>query len=46
MTGRNDTWQVEQEDSILSPDQTQPGIVDVHSGSNSTASDGSAYSTW
>ena len=46
MTGRNDTWQVEQEDSIMSPDQTQPGIIDVHSGSNLTASDGSAYSTW
>lgn len=46
MTGREDTWQVEQEDSVLSPDQTQPGIVDVHSGSNLTASDGSAYSTW
>lgn len=46
MTGREDTWQVEQEDSIMSPDQTQPGIVDVHSGSNLTASDGTAYSTW
>jgi general secretion pathway protein G len=46
MTGRNDTWQVEQEDSIMSPDQTQPGIIDVHSGSNLTASDGSAYSSW
>jgi general secretion pathway protein G len=46
ITGREDTWQVEQEDSILSPDQTQPGIIDVHSGSNLTASDGSAYSTW
>ncbi len=30
----------------MSPDQTQPGIIDVHSGSNLTASDGSAYSTW
>jgi len=29
ITGRNDTWQVEQEDSIMSPDQTQPGIIDV-----------------
>ena len=45
MTGRED-WQVEQEDSIMSPDQTQPGIVDVHSTSNLTASDGTAYSTW
>lgn len=46
MTGRNDTWQVDQEDSILSPDQTAPGIIDVHSGSNLTASDGSTYSSW
>ena len=47
ITGRNDTWQVEQEDSIMSPDQTAPGIVDVHSGSNQSASDGSSvYSSW
>jgi general secretion pathway protein G len=45
MTGHDD-WQVEQEDSIMSPDQTQPGIIDVHSASNLTASDGSTYSTW
>ena len=45
ITGRED-WQTEEEDSVLSPDQTQPGIVDVHSSSNLTASDGSAYSTW
>jgi general secretion pathway protein G len=46
MTGRNDTWQVVEEDSISALDQTQPGIVDVHSGSNGTASDGTAYSSW
>ncbi len=46
VTGRNDTWQVDQEDSIMSPDQTQPGIIDVHSGSNQTASDGTTYSSW
>jgi general secretion pathway protein G len=45
-TGRTDTWQVVQEDSIQAVDQTQPGIVDVHSGSNATSSDGAAYSTW
>ncbi len=37
---------VEQEDVALSVDQTQPGITDVHSGSNLTSSDGTAYSTW
>jgi general secretion pathway protein G len=45
ITGRDD-WQVEQEDSIMSLDQTQPGIIDVHSASNLTASDGTTYSTW
>jgi general secretion pathway protein G len=45
-TGRTDTWQVVQEDSVQAVDQTQPGIVDVHSGSNGSASDGTAYSSW
>ena len=45
-TGATDSWQVVQEDVLLSVDQTQPGISDVHSGSNLTASDGTAYSSW
>ena len=45
-TNRNDTWQLEQEDVLLAVDQQQPGITDVHSGSNLTASDGTAYSSW
>jgi general secretion pathway protein G len=46
-TGRNDTWQAEQEqDVILSADQNQPGIIDVHSGSEQVSSDGTAYNTW
>ena len=45
-TGSSDTWQVVQEDVVISVDQTQPGISDVHSGSNLTGSDGTAYSTW
>ena len=45
-TGRTDTWQVVQEDSIQAVDQTQPGIVDVHSGSSASSSDGTAYSSW
>jgi general secretion pathway protein G len=46
-TGRNDSWQVEQEDVTQSPDQESgSGIQDVHSGSDQTGSDGSAYSTW
>jgi general secretion pathway protein G len=47
MTGRNDTWTVEEEsDTILSVDQKEPGIFDVHSGSSAVGSDGTAYSTW
>jgi general secretion pathway protein G len=45
-TLRTDTWAVEQEDVISNPSQTEPGISDVHSGSNLTGSDGSAYSSW
>jgi general secretion pathway protein G len=39
-------WEVVQEDMLLSVDQQDPGIVDVHSASNNTASDGTAYSSW
>ena len=39
-------WQVEEDDSLLSLEQQDPGIVDVHSASNAVASDGTAYSTW
>ncbi len=39
-------WTTDQEDSIMAVDQQEPGIVDVHSSSNLTASDGTAYSTW
>jgi len=46
ITGRDDTWVVDEEEAILSPEQTEPGITGVHSGSNQTASDGTAYSSW
>jgi len=39
-------WEVVQEDVMLSVDQQEAGVVDVHSASNATASDGTAYSTW
>ncbi|MFZ0759428.1 MAG: prepilin-type N-terminal cleavage/methylation domain-containing protein [Candidatus Sulfotelmatobacter sp.] len=39
-------WEVVQEDVLLSVDQQDPGIDDVHSASNATASDGTAYSSW
>lgn len=46
ITGSKDTWVLEQEDSLKSIDQTQPGIVGVHSGSSQTSIDGTAYSSW
>jgi len=46
ITDRTDTWLPVQEDSLMSLDQTEPGIDDVHSGAQQTASDGTSYSTW
>jgi hypothetical protein len=35
-----------QDDSLQDPSQTEPGISDVHSGSNLVGSDGRPYSEW
>lgn len=46
-TGSSQTWDVDYEsDVLMGPDQTMPGIVDVHSGSNLRSLDGTLYSTW
>lgn len=45
-TGKNDTWQVVQEDVLASIDQNEPGITDVHSGASGNSPDGTAYSSW
>ena len=46
ITGREDTWVPEEDDSIMSPDQTDPGMSGVHSGSNLVSADGTVYSEW
>ena len=46
MTHSKDTWTTDTGDSLHSLDQTDPGIDDVHSGSQDTGLDGQAYSTW
>jgi len=46
LTGTNGSWTVDQEDSLMSVDQQDPGITDVHSGASQTSSDGTAYNTW
>ena len=45
-TSTTESWQPVQEDLVETPDQTEPGITDVHSGSNLTSSEGTAYSSW
>jgi general secretion pathway protein G len=46
MTHANDTWVTSTDDTLESVDQSEPGINDVHSGSQETGSDGQLYSTW
>jgi general secretion pathway protein G len=45
ITGQPD-WVPVEEDTLMSADQTAPGISDVHSASQGTGSDGTAYATW
>lgn len=45
-TGSNQTWQADIEEVPLSPEQTVPGVVDVHSGSNAESLEGTPYSSW
>jgi len=45
-TGSNGTWQTDTEDVPLSPSESASGIVDVHSGSDQTALDGTPYNSW
>jgi general secretion pathway protein G len=46
MTGSNQSWKVTLEDASQSVSQSEPGIFDVHSGSDKTGLDGSPYSDW
>ena len=46
ITRSNSTWQVVSDSSISSPEQTESGIVDVHSGSAATSSEGTPYNQW
>ena len=45
-TGSNETWHTDVEEVPTSPSQAASGIVDVHSGSDETAVDGTTYSSW
>lgn len=46
MTDSKDSWVTDTGDAMFSIDQTEPGIDDIHSGSDETGSDGQPYSTW
>ena len=46
MTKSTTTWVTDTSDSMHSLDQTDPGIDDIHSGSDETGSDGQPYNTW
>jgi general secretion pathway protein G len=46
MTHSRETWVTDTSDSLHSVDQTDPGIDDIHSGSDETGSDGQPYSAW
>ena len=46
MTQRNDTWIWDQGSMLTSIDETEPGIDNVHSGSQQVSTDGSTYNTW
>src|ERR1035438_2226271 len=39
-------WEPKQEEVLMTVDQQEIGIDDVHSASNMMSSDGTAYSTW
>ena len=46
ITGRTDTWELVEDDSIKTLEQTEPGVTAVHSGSSRVGSDGTVYSEW
>ena len=43
---RNNDWEVEEDQVLLSVDQQDPGVTGVHSASNAIGSNGIAYSQW
>ncbi len=46
MTRSTSSWVTDSNTDLMSVDQTDPGITDVHSGSTEPGSDGQSYGTW
>ena len=45
-TGSNESWREVKEPAPVDPQQSSPGIMDVHSGSDALALNGTPYSSW
>ncbi len=46
MTNSDSSWQIQQDETLQSIDQREPGISNVHSGSDQISSEGTPYSEW
>ena len=46
ITNSNSTWQTVADTAVAAPEQTESGIVDIHSGAPNVASEGTPYNTW
>ena len=47
MTGSDSTWvEAREDDTLMTPDEKNPGIIDVHSGSEQKSLGGDLYSSW
>jgi general secretion pathway protein G len=46
MTGSRESWNTVMEDASQALSQSEPGIFDVHSGSDKTSLEGTPYSDW
>jgi general secretion pathway protein G len=46
ITGDNSSWKIVMEDASQALNQSEPGIFDIHSGSDKMGLDGVAYAEW
>lgn len=46
ITNSHDTWIPDFDQSVATPDQTESGITDVHSGASGVSTEGTNYNTW
>lgn len=46
MTHSTETWQTTNDETYADLDQTEPGLTDVHSGSEEVGSNGQPYTSW